>query len=699
MATPSALERWKAQFRDDGKAALRAILNGTASLGRLSAAEPEDAVDAILNSDARDSDVVRGFDSGCVELLEEFRSTLLQQQGRSFRIELAKLVMLVAIIRRLLPEHTVVDLQRRYVLWSGFFENFVVDRGLDLRREYFRILALSQDVASDHGLEPRRLMPLWLSVCAESGDAGRYDASYLRIALLGLRRLPLGDDFDANEEFALQGLARWAVTQRPSTAAFEREWRILEGDFPRDAGFWTDRVQAAITATERELLERTKGTETTFPIARWWREDVDIHPGDQSLRGAGTNEPPAREAHEAILRDIGDALTKLAPRIDTLMKGHRRYADTTGDVFYLVRTACNIGMRLLENGPQAEKVERGALAASLATLAFDYDPVNVFAWSLMRDALAAAGRIVDAELVGWEAIRRFPENHQWRTQLATVLAVNSGKADEAAALLRETIALFPGEPYARTQLATVLAVHSGKADEAAVLLRETMALFPGEPYARNQLATVLGDDLRRIDDARDVLNRAIAEGVANNATRTLLQKLDQGRALRGARSQAVAVEDASTLTLPTAMARRHLFLFEAGLSSEDALRAFLADTPQDSYATYVSERAGLSEVPFKTTFAIAFEDALEKAEPSALRALVARGRPMERAIVEKALAVSEGRIVAFSEFFADAERDERMQALERTLQQEGGRGDRHTVLLRDFAASTLSTSVVSLVAA
>lgn len=235
MATAAPLEKWKAQLRDDGKAALAAILNGNASLGHLSAAEPEDAVDAILASEPRDSDVVRGLDRGCAELLEEFRSTLLQQDGRSFRIELAKLVTLVTIIRRLLPEQTVADLHRRYVLWSRFFENFVVDRGLDLRREYFRILALSQDVAADHGLEPRRLMPLWLSICAESGDAGRYDASYLRVALLGLRRLPLGDDFDANEDFALQGLVRWAVTQRPSPAAFEREWRILEGDFPRDA--------------------------------------------------------------------------------------------------------------------------------------------------------------------------------------------------------------------------------------------------------------------------------------------------------------------------------------------------------------------------------------------------------------------------------------------------------------------------------
>lgn len=665
MATPSGLEEYKAQLRDDGKVALRALLNGTASLGRLSAAEPEDAMDAILALETRDSDFVRGFDRGCTELLEEFRQTLLQQEDRSFRIELAKLVTLVTIIRRLLPEQTVADFHRRYVLWCGFFENFVVDRGLDLRREFFRILALSQDVAANHRLKPRRLMPLWLSVCAESGDTGRYDASYLRVALLGLRRLPLGDDFDANENFALQGLARWAVTQRPSTPAFEREWRILKGVFPRDTGFWTDRVQAAITAAESELSELTKGAETTFPVAAWWRKDVDIHlDARTAARNIFLAEPVPMNEWQPVLRSIAQPLDQIKTRIETIMNRQRRYADVSGDVFYLVRTACNFGMRLIKKGSEDERVERGKLAVSLATLAFDYDPENVYAWSLMRDALAASGRIADAELVGWEAIRRFPEDCQWRTQLATVLTVYSGKAEETAALLQETI-----------------------------------ALFPEEPFARNQLATVLADDMQCTAEARKVLDVAIAEGVADDATRSLLQKLDQERALRRARPQALAVENVSTLTLPTAMARRHLFLFEAGLSSKDALRAFLSDMPQDSYATYVSERAGLSDIPFKATFGIAFEDALKKAEPSALRALVTRARPMERAIIEEAVAVSEGRVVPFSDFFADGERDERLQILERTLQQQGGRKDRRTVLLRDFAASTLSTSVVSLVAA
>ncbi len=312
MAALSALDKWKAQLRADGKAALRALLNGTASLGRLSAAAPEDAMDAILGAEAGDSGLVHAFDGGCAALIEEFRSTLLQQEGRAFRIELAKLTTLVMIIRRLLPEQTVVGFHRHYILWSGFFENFVVDRGLDLRREYFRTLALSQGVAAEHNLEPRR-------------------------------------------------------------------------------------------------------------------QDVGIHPDERSLgHTVFSAEPVPKDEWQRVLAFVARPLLSMRSQVETIMQKQQRYADVSGGVFCLVRRACNFGMRLLEEGPTEEKMERGRFARSLAKLAFKYDPVNVRAWSLMRDALAAAGRITDAELVGWEAIRRFPEDLQWRTQLARVLAVHSG---------------------------------------------------------------------------------------------------------------------------------------------------------------------------------------------------------------------------------------------------------------------------------
>ena len=253
----------------DGTEALRELLSGKATLGRLSAAEPEDAVAAMLGSATPDTELAQAFDTACLEVLNGYRGELLRLEGNAFTVGLKRLDTLLSIVRRLLPRQTVLDFHRKFMMWNGFFENFVIDRGLDLRREFFRVLALTQDMADADGIAPRRLMPLWLSICAESGASGMYDQSYLRVALLGLRKLPLGEEFSSNEDFALQGLARWAASQNPARAEFMREWRVLEGDFPRDAGFWTEHVQQAVNAAERELSERTHGGTETFPAAGW----------------------------------------------------------------------------------------------------------------------------------------------------------------------------------------------------------------------------------------------------------------------------------------------------------------------------------------------------------------------------------------------------------------------------------------------
>lgn len=659
-----AHEAWREQLRTDGREALLALLSGRASLGRLSAAEPEDVVAAVLHGAEPDSDLMRSFDAGCLSVLQSFRSDLLRREGNAFVVGIKRLDTMLSIVRRMLPPQTTVDLHRNFVLWNAFFDNFVIDRGLDLRREYFRLLALSQDIAEDHGLAPRRLMPLWLSICADSGASGRYDQSYLRVAMIGLRGLPLGEEFSANEDFALQGLARWAASQSPTKPEFIKEWRLLEGDFPRDAGFWSEHVQQAVTATERELSERTRGEVMTFTAAGWWREDVDLHPASRATAGGGASEPPAREDRERILEDIGTRHVGLAPRIERLMQAHRRYADTTGDVFYLVRTACNVGMRLIKSGDDSERQARGSQAVSLAKLAFEYDPVNVFAWSLMRDALAHSGRVRDAELVGWEAIRRFPENEQWRTQLATVLAEQAGKPLEAAALLREAILLFPAHPFSRSQLATILA-----------------------------------DDLNESAQAEEVLLAAISDGVSNDVTNALLQKLRQKRRLRGDRHLPAKLPDDSSMSLPTAGARRLLFSFEAGFVDGSAVRAFLDQAPADSYLTYVAERTGISNLPFKTTFAMAFDEALRDSSPSALRGLIARARPMEKPLVEQAIALSEGRVVSFATSQAGGDASARFLKLAEVFARVGVSTERQNNLLRDVAASSLSSGTSFMVAA
>ena len=228
------------------------------------------------------------------------------------------------------------------------------------------------------------------------------------------------------------GLAFWAARQRPGEEEFGRQWRVRKKVCKRAVEFSAEGVQAAIAVAERNLTERTGGAETTFPMADWWLRDVGIDPVKRkSPSRHGVAEPVRKREWEAVLQKLDDPLDRAGPEIEKLMRRQRRYAAATGDFFYLIRTACNFGMRLLEKAPEAERVERGRLAVPLAAQALGRDQTDVFAWSLMRDALAASGRMADAELVGWEAIRRFPEYVRWRVRLASMLATGAGKILEA----------------------------------------------------------------------------------------------------------------------------------------------------------------------------------------------------------------------------------------------------------------------------
>ncbi|NVO13555.1 MAG: hypothetical protein HXX10_05905 [Rhodoplanes sp.] len=695
-------DRWRDAVRKDGRAAVVSLLDSTARLGRLAAAEPEDAAATLLLG--ADDTTLAAFDCGCLDALLAFRATILSLTGTAFQAALGRLVALVSIVRRLAPHGTVVDLHRHYIAWNGFFENFVIDRGLDLRREFWRILALTQDEAATAGLEPRRLMPLWLAICGESGGSGQYDASCLRVALLGLRRLPLGEAFSSNEDFALHGLARWAASRNPLKKDFLREWHVLEGDYPHGPGFWPPRVEATVAAMEQELFERTQKTgapRKTFPAAAWWREDVEIVTRSRSPHELSRSvQPPPRERLEELLRRIGEPFAKAKPALDVLIGGHRRYADATGDVFYLVRTACNVGMRLIEKAPAGEREVRGEAAVRLAALAFAYSPTDAFAWSLLLRALTAAGRPADAEQVGWEAMRRFPENPQWRNQLATVLVDDFGRAEEAAALLRESTAQFPDDEHSRTQLATVLAEHLRRPEDAAEILRGAMMILPSKPTPRTQLATVLADDLGLTDEALAVLQAAQRDGAANDVTALLLGKLQRGLKLRGHRQSRKRSEPASaTLDLPTAAARRALFRFEHGLADLADVRGFLDRHSPDAYLAYVGDRTGARPAPATTTFALAFDGAARKGSAEALRILIGRARSLDRILISQAIGALESRIEGFQLDEADAGGAARVRTLvDRFAAANAPTPDQRLLLLRDTAGSFLSTDVLRLAA-
>ena len=584
-------------------AEVRALAEGTASVHPYRRAEPSDAAATLLFGLAADDPALHAFDKGTLETLTQYRAATARSDREQRNRTALAAIDLMTVVQRLTPHDTVIDLHRRFAYWNAWAETLVLDRGLDLRREYWRVLALTQDIAAASSLAPRRLLPFWLDICGESGSRGRYDESYLTVGLLGLRSLPLGNEGAANEEAALHGLARWADAQRPAKKQFLREWHVLEGAFPRDPTFWTDLVARIIASVEEEITRQTNGARDTFPAAAWWREDVEAVKGAQVAPLAAELQPPPIELRDSLLADIRSEkpLSTFKIRLDNLFQRHERYATRTGDTFYPVRTACYIGKRLLQGG---ELSERAAKARELARLALRFEGANVYAWVLWRDALAAEGHLEAAELLGWETIRRFPEDPQWRTQLAPLLILLN-RPHEAEVLLRETVQLFPDDVVARTQLALMLADQLDRPQEAEILLRETVKLFQDNVVAHTQLANVIGRDSARLKEAITLLDAALRIDPVDELAQSMKRRFENGQISR--QRQAVAPV-ASTLTeraaidLPvdlvtSARLRRALFLVRTPtLDSEAAkneVKAVLSEDENLAYARYAAAAAGI----------------------------------------------------------------------------------------------------------
>ncbi|MBS0532416.1 MAG: hypothetical protein JSR72_00025 [Proteobacteria bacterium] len=558
-------------------AEVRALAEGTANIHPYRRAEPSDAAAALLFGLGADDPAIKAFDQGTLETLAQFRAAT----GRSDRDEFSRIALaaleLMTVVQRLAPRETVIDLHRRFLYWNAWAETLVLDRGLDLRREYWRALALTQDFAAEASLAPRRLLPFWLDICGEAGRRGRYDESYLTVGLLGLRSLPLGEEEAANEEAALHGLARWADAQRPTRKRFLREWHVLEGAFPRNPTFWTNLVARVVSSVEEEIARQTNNARKTFDAAEWWRDDVDAVQGAHIEPRSDELDPPPRALREALLADISAdrPFNTLESRLNTLMQRHERYATRTGDTFYLVRTACNIGMQLLRGDDLPER--RAAKARDLAQLALRFEGSNVYAWALWRDALAAEGHLEAAELLGWETVRRFPENLQWRNQLALLLARKSEKSQEAEGLLRETIGLCGNDKknnvVAHTQLANLVGRETGRLKEAITLLEEALKIEPTDEVAQSMK---LRFQIGQTSSSPQHVTRAAPTVVGNGLTNLPATLAASGRM------------------------RRALFLVRTATPetrevAQREVKAILGEEESLAYARYLAAAAGIVE--------------------------------------------------------------------------------------------------------
>ncbi len=635
---------WLGRLIAEPAAQVRALAEGTADIAPFGRAEPSDAAATLLFGLSEDDPALQAFDEGTLATLETYRETLRSAAGAQWDRTALAALDLMTVIQRLAPRNTVINLHRRFPYWNNWAETLVLDRGFDLRREYWRVLALTQDIAEGAGLEARRLLPFWLNVCGEAGRRGLYDESYLTVGLLGLRRLPLDQD-GANEEAALHGLARWAEAQRPGRKRFLREWQVLEEAFPRDPTYWTPLVGRVLNSVETELGRRTKQAVDTFPAAEWWRKDLDLIRGSRVEVPDSWISPPPISLVDRILEGIRNRspFRQMESAIAGVISKHQRYATRTGDTYYLMRTACNIGTNLLKGGD--EPLKRAEKACDLARMALHFEPFDVYAWALWRDSLAELGHLDAAELVGWEAIRRFPENKQWRNQLALLLGDRLDRPAEAETLLRETIRQIPGHAVARTQYTFLQDTPLGRVGEAEALLRETIPLFSDDVVVRHQLAAIIGREKERLPEAISIIDEALRIDPENRIVKNVKIRFEEGRTAKPPPTNSRVVRtgdenEGNLSNLPSdivAMSRVRRALFRLRNGQPDAVtevRRLLREDENLAYARYVAAAAGVIEPSVNdTVLASAFLAAAKAGSAAALHALIGRSHGIDAFIV------------------------------------------------------------------
>lgn len=627
-AGPPDRHPWIARFLDDPQRGYAELVAGYADIHPYQRADAPDAARLLFGPLAADDPARAALDSAVLAWLEAWRKAAVPADAGPRQRWVRQLSETLEIVYLLELGQTAVALRRRRLVWEDFCARHVLAPSRDARAMLWRAMALTQGLAHarDAGIPAQGLQPLWHTLCREAGAA--LEHRYLAIGLLGLRRLPGA----VNELPWLAGLAHWAQARSPSTAQFRAEWLALKPLYPRNPGTWRDLVA--------QLLDTPlfRGADMAPPT--WWGDaDADLKP---RLRAPGQREPvrlrsPGPRACEAVLEQMSRPFAEVRAAISDLLQRERSFLTSVADPQFFVRTVHRLGAALLERGGD-EPMARAALAEALAREALVWEPNNGFLWSVWLKALTVQRRLAAAELVGWEAVRRRPDQADRYNQLALLLARLPQRRREAEALLRETIDRFPKDAPARNQLAELLIAEDRAEDAMAVIDAAFAAEVVGEVsfgiHAR--LLAHAGQHAAAV--------QVVAEGLQRYPQDPYLapfaQRLARGNALPWVADELRTPLDehedttASDPDLDRAMAlgrlRRlrfrldHAEVLGAGAMAE--LAQAVADDPWSSYARLLAVRAGIPTAvgDGMPGFAVAFEAALLAEDQAALAALALR---------------------------------------------------------------------------
>lgn len=508
MAEPAMIVvPWLAEFERDPAEAVDELLRGVADVAPYERAGAADVLATLFGGLAEDNPDRRALDEALGDWLFARRGDgpkVRREHGMNRYVE--ELIQALTAVYRLRLTGTAERLRASFASFHGWLKSLALGPGQDPALELWQIMALMQ--------HDRRFLGDWYRLCEEAGHS--LPEAYLTVGLLGLRRIPgyEGEEVEPGGSLrpeVIAGLFRWAarLPQGPaSRKIFQRRFGALRVLYPRSPQRWRDIILP--------LLEAYPGA----PFHEWL-EDASMKLGRGGHRSNAVATVPSRSRFGDLLRRLGkEPTSRLVNEIRALVQGYEGYAEATGDPELLVKVACDFSGRLRRRAPGE--------ALRLARLANRWQPNNHYTWTHWAAALEVLGKEDRAEVVYWEAVRRFPDNPVARVALADLL-VRVDRSEEAEGLLREAVDRFPDNAHSHVALAELLA-RAKRFEEAEALLRKSADRVRDDAHCRVFLAEVLART-NRLDEAEALLRKAGEDFpddlVARNTLASLLARTER----------------------------------------------------------------------------------------------------------------------------------------------------------------------------
>lgn len=490
----AAAEAWLLALDQEPVAALDRLLMGGVWLGSYATLEAAQALPQFLPTGKEDTldTALQGW------LGQQLREQALPADATPKQYAMA-LTQAGALMQNLsLPRSVAWCRERAATLWA-WLNRQPSFASRDPRSAFLRALALHQT--------NRDLLPFWMGLCRQG------QPPWAALALFGLRRMPINDDGQMPEGLpsALIGglldyglsLHRHAGDASQRQIEHKRKWLaeldFLSAVYPMSTQRWGAKLRESVVARPADVIQ---------PVKNWLDEWVP--PPTQT---AATHERSVKlspgfweediQPHVAVFDQKRDQVT---PALRTAIDRRLKYAQETGDAYFLVRSCCRLADFLLKSPDQpSHGVRDAAWALQLGQQAVLWAPGNHPSWSVVARALDELGDWPGAQTVFWYARRRFPYNPQAHNQLGHALAMR-GQVAEGEAVYRAAIRRFPHDPVCSADLGNTLRIAQGP-QAALAVYQQAQQRFPHSSAICNSLASVL-IELGQVDKAREALDWA-----------------------------------------------------------------------------------------------------------------------------------------------------------------------------------------------